>query len=101
GDRNDVTITFSRDSEGRLEQVLDHNGDVALTLAYQNGNLHTVTDRTGRFVTYAWQDGRLDTVTDVRGYDWTYSYNGDGQLSGRTDPQERTTTMTYRPDGRI
>src|SRR5699024_285381 len=47
------------------------------------------------------QDGRLDTVTDVRGYDWTYSYNGDGQLSGRTDPLERTTTMTYRPDGRI
>ncbi|NBD95238.1 MAG: hypothetical protein GVY11_02025, partial [Gammaproteobacteria bacterium] len=50
GDRNDVSVTFTRDSEGRLEQVLDHHGDVALTLAYQNGNLHTVTDRSGRFV---------------------------------------------------
>jgi RHS repeat-associated protein len=101
GDRNDVSVTFTRDPEGRLAQVFDHHGDVALTLAYQNGKLHTVTDRSGRFVSYAWQDGRLDTVTDVRGYDWRYSYNGDGQLSGRTDPLERTTTMTYRPDGRI
>jgi len=102
GDRNNVTVSFTRDTEGRIETVKDHNDSVVLTYAYDatTGKLAGVTDYTGRGISYGYNaDDLLETVTDVRGETWRYDYtnfNGIGPLlTGITDPRGNTKIIGY------
>ncbi|WP_175517936.1 polymorphic toxin-type HINT domain-containing protein [Thiothrix caldifontis] len=54
GDRNNVQVTFTRDTKGRIAQVLDHFKTPVLTLSYyaDTGWLEKVADYTGRQASY-------------------------------------------------
>ena len=54
-----------------------------------------MTDRTGRRVQYVYTGNNLTQVIDVLGNPWTYTYDGNGQITSRTDPEGHTTTIVY------
>jgi RHS repeat-associated protein len=93
GDRNNIQVSFTRDADQRLHQVIDHHGTVVLTYSYTGGNT-TVTDRAGRSVEYRYTNGNLTEVIDVLGNPWRYAYSG-GLMTGMTDAENRETTITY------
>lgn len=101
GGRNNITVTLTRDDQGRIHQVLDHNQSVVLTVSYEGNELRSVADRSGREVHYQYQNDRLSTFTDARGHDWQYGYTSVGFLHTLTDPLQRTTTIHYISDGRV
>ena len=101
GDRNDVQVSFTRNSNGQIENVLDHAGAVALSLTWNGDHVATARDRDNRQVTYEWSGGLLNQVTDVLGYDWSYLYDGNGQLTKITDPENRSWQITYVQSFRV
>lgn len=101
GDRNQTSVQLIRDSQGRISQVRDHFDRLVLTITYDNDELREVSDQSGRKVTYQYEDGQLSLVTDARGYDWQFGYSSTGMLTTKTDPLDRTTTLSYSSDGRV
>jgi RHS repeat-associated protein len=108
GDRNNITVSFvysggaanaSGNVSGNLTEVRDHNGNVALSFTYTGESLSEIADRTGRRVRYGYtaagSRNLLTSVTDATGYIWAYEYNGDGQVTKITDPENRAWTITY------
>lgn len=51
-DKNGVTVSFNRDSEGNMTGILDHHGTQVVTLNYSQGNLvvASVTTVGGKFL---------------------------------------------------
>ncbi|UBB19054.1 RHS repeat protein [Comamonas odontotermitis] len=49
----------------------------------------------GRSVSYQWTGTQLTQVTDVMGNLWKYEYDGNGQITSRTDPVGFKTTVQY------
>lgn len=94
GDRNNVSVSFSRNSDGTINQLSDQNGQVILTYSYSGGQVSKISDYSGRSVSYQYTGGQLTKVTDALGYEWNYSYTG-GLLTGKTDPNGHSTTITY------
>lgn len=102
-DRNNVTVSFTRDVEGRIETIKDHHNTVVLTYSYNaiSGKLEKVSDYTDRSVSYTYDAaGHLDTVTDVRGQVWRYGYfdydDGIGfLLISITDPEANPKSIGY------
>ncbi|MGL4666343.1 MAG: hypothetical protein ACRCWR_00245, partial [Saezia sp.] len=56
--------------------------------------LTSVTDNTGRKVTYHWTGDLLTGVTDVEGNLWGYAYDGKGNLTQRIEPDGTKMTLT-------
>lgn len=102
-DRNHVTVSFTRDAEGRIETIKDHHNTVVLTYSYNatTGKLETVNDYTNRSVSYSYDAaGHLETVTDVGGQIWRYGYRDFGTgidflLTSITDPEANTKSIGY------
>lgn len=95
GNRNDVSVRFERNEpDGPIRRVLDHRGQLALTLDYSGNRVDSITDRSGNRVQYIYQGNDLVEVVDVRGYRWKYAYSG-GRLVEKTDPELRKTTISY------
>lgn len=99
GDRNNVRVSFNRDTEGRIHQILDHFGKVVLTLTYRNAaQLASVVDYSGRKVIYTYANDDLIKVTDVRGYDWLYGYEtllNKRVLAKKNDPEGRVVNINH------
>jgi RHS repeat-associated protein len=76
------TVPFIRDSEGRIMQITDLNGNSNLYSYDASGNLASVT--------------LAGTTTPE-----SYTYNSDHLLTGNTDPRGNPTTTTYTSDGRL
>ncbi|MCX7669657.1 MAG: hypothetical protein N2439_06270, partial [Anaerolineae bacterium] len=97
-DRNQVRVQFVYAGE-RLDRIVDHNGQTALTFTYTGDSLTEIADRTGRRVRYAYaeQNGRrlLTTVTDPTGAQMGYTYNADGQITRVTDAEGRSWQIVY------
>ena len=95
------------DAQGRLVGQRDRNGN-RVTLTYSDDRLTSVTNASGRVVTfdynsdgsitaihapedktlvYAYSDGDLTSVTDARGNTTTYAYNAHHQLTQVTTPE--------------
>ena len=95
------------DAQGRLTQRRDRNGNV-ITLTYSGDRLASVTNASGRTLTfdyngdgyitvihapegktlrYGYTNGDLTSVTDARGNATTYTYNADHQLTQITTPE--------------
>lgn len=99
--RNGVEISFSRNSDGKIEEVKDHFGHVVLRVKYENGHVIEVKDYTDRKVTYHWNGNDLDYVTDLRGFDWSYKYTtllGLRVMSSKSTPADPSDTEF--PEGR-
>lgn len=102
GDSEGNTYTLMRDAQGRLSGLKDKLDRVLITLTYafsDGREPKTVTDYSGRTVTYHYSERNLVRVTDVRGFDWVYEYSDD-RLVRRIDPENRATTYNY-DDGRV
>jgi len=99
GERNGEALNFKRNGDGQISEVVDRNGEVALTIAYNGaGRISQVTGRGGRTVSYAYNGGHLVEVTDVRGNTISYSYTtkADKQvLAQRTDAAGRVVEYQY------
>ncbi|BFM06371.1 RHS repeat-associated core domain-containing protein [Halioxenophilus aromaticivorans] len=106
GDKNNVKVTFSFDSEGRISGVFDHFGTQVFWYTHDAaGNLTQVKDTTDRQVSYEYNaSNQLEAVIDVRGNRWEYDYGAAGGvpvITAMTDPLDRTITYTYNAAGML
>ncbi|MBI2398286.1 MAG: hypothetical protein HYV17_10860 [Xanthomonadales bacterium] len=86
GDRHDVSVRFVRNADGLISEVRDRRDALVLSFTYTNGKVSKISDRANRSVNYTWTGGNLMSVKDVLGHDWTYSYDGNGQITGGKAP---------------
>ncbi len=102
GNSQGVIAQFVHNMDGQISQVNDRFDSTVLTLTYENNKPKTITDYTGRKVTYLWEGGQLTQVTDVSGYHWLYSYDSyqstsssmvTQALASVTDPEARLLTI--------
>ncbi|WP_081992267.1 RHS repeat-associated core domain-containing protein [Collimonas arenae] len=107
GDKNDNVVWMQRDTQGRIERLIEgSSGKTIFTLHYNSaGYLVEIRDYslTGngldlpqRSVKYAYDpDGQLISVTDARGFVTNYNYDAQHRLSTITDPEQRASTISY------
>jgi RHS repeat-associated protein len=87
--------TFTFNSSGQLTSIVDPNG-ATTSLAYTSGKLYTVTDPSGRALTFAFgTNGLVSSVTDPMSRQTTYAYDASGNLTSVTDPLSRVTSFGY------
>ena len=96
--RKDGTA-YDFNASGRLTRIVSRSGNT-LTLGYTGTNLTTLTDAYGRQATLGYTGSLLTTVTDPGGRVTTMGYNN-GYLSTVTDPAGRTTHYNYNGNGRL
>lgn len=85
----------------KVTQVRDRY-DNAITFAYQNGNLSSATDISGRSLYFSWTNGLLSGMsTSFDDRTWSYQYDEKGNLTGVTDPMGYTVHYEYNKDNRI
>jgi RHS repeat-associated protein len=88
------------DSAGQLISMEDGNGNQT-TLTY-SPNLTTLTDPSGRTLTFAYDaSDRISSVTDPVSRTTTYTYNASSDLSSVTSPDGETETYTYDANHRL
>jgi RHS repeat-associated protein len=86
-------FTFS--SSGVLQKVTDRNGN-ATTLAYSASQLTSVTDPSGRKLSFAYNAaGTISSITDPAGHVEQFEYDSLGNLISSTDPRNDVTTYGY------
>lgn len=98
---NSLTFTYTND---KLASVTDSTGR-AVTFGYNatSGKLETITEpETTRVHTLAYPSGKLDTVTPPgdKGQ-WVYTYGTNGLLETKKDPENNLTRYTYHADKRL
>ena len=123
-EKNGTTYNFNA-TTGKLTSIRDRNGNTT-TLTYTGANLTSITDPSGRliYLTYDSQN-RISTVRDLNNntytftytngilvglstqsstlspQSWSYTYDSNGQMLTKTDPQGYVTTYTYDTDGKV
>jgi YD repeat-containing protein len=105
---------------GKLAAISDRNAN-SVTLGYSSGNLTTVTDPSGRVITFAYDAANhltsltdptgnsyafsvgagLSSVTQPDGGVWRYSYDGNGFMQNKTDPMGNVTSYGYDDQQRV
>ena len=87
---------------GRLDTILDKNGNT-VSFGYDTvGNLTVITDTVGRATTLTYDaDDRITQITDPAGRTITYSYDANGDLTSVTDAWGKTTIYAYDSDHRL
>jgi len=102
-DKNGNTISCDYDTDGNLTVITDTVGRT-ITLTYDADNRITqITDPAGRTITYGYdENGGLTTVTDARGKTTTYAYDSEHRLVSITDPNGHVLIANvYDADGRV
>jgi RHS repeat-associated protein len=91
------SITFTRDTQGRITQISDPAGNV-MTYTYDaNGDLVTFKDRENQTTSFTYNNTHgLLTITDPRGITPIRNdYDSDGRLLSHTDAFGKTITYTH------
>jgi RHS repeat-associated protein len=92
---NQTVLHF--DSTGKLTSEVDRNGNT-LTMSYAEGRLETVTDDTGRKLTFAYNaEGEVESVKDPMGHTVKYTYEA-GNLKSVTQPGEASLRWQFKYD---
>ncbi len=85
----------------KVTQVKDRY-DNAITYTYQEGNLATASDISGRSLYFAWSNDLLSGIrTSFDDRTWSYGYDENGNLTSVTDPMGYTVHYAYNKDNRI
>ncbi len=93
-EKDQTKLNFT--SNGRLDSVVDRNGNATTTTYNGSGNLTLITDSAGRSFSLAYNgSGRLTSITDPINRVWTYAYDGSGRLQSVTNPLNGVTTYGY------
>ncbi|HYG80318.1 MAG TPA: DUF6531 domain-containing protein [Pyrinomonadaceae bacterium] len=102
-DANGNAVSIAFDSTGNISRIASSTGG-ALTLEWSAGKdarLLSVTDTSGRRVSFRQDGQRLRVVTDASGAQWSYDYAG-GRLTRATDPVGRVLArVLYDRAGRV
>ncbi len=81
---------------GRLNQIVDANGNTTVLSYNGTGQLTTVTDPVGRPLTFTYNaQGYIATVTDPANRVFTYSYDASDNLISVGYPDQTVTTFQY------
>ncbi|HEY0726127.1 MAG TPA: DUF6531 domain-containing protein, partial [Pyrinomonadaceae bacterium] len=102
-DRNGNKTTLSYDEAGRLKAVTDASGR-QLTLAYNlGGQVESVKDPMGHVVKYAYESGSLASVTlpGQASPRWKFKYDASHRLTTMTDGREGKTVNEYDTSSRV
>ncbi len=112
--------TYNFGTNGKIASIVDRNGN-AMSFAYTNGNLITITDSAGRVTTIRYDmanhvasitdpsgnvnsftvnNNTLTSVAYPGGGTWSYAYDAAFMLT-KTDPNGNTTTYTYDDQHRV
>jgi len=82
--------------EGKLSAITDRNGN-QLVLEYDDANLISITNPSGRQVTFDYDtEGRITSVTDSGGRTVSYDYDDANNLSSVTDQMGNVTEYIYK-----
>lgn len=90
------SVTFTRDSSGRITEITDPDGG-AISYGYDtNGDLVSVTDQEGNETTYTYlPDHFLDGIVDPLGRPFTtFEYDADGRITAVIDGEGNRTEIT-------
>ncbi|MDE2179981.1 MAG: tandem-95 repeat protein [candidate division NC10 bacterium] len=94
--------TFTYDSDGRLTQVTDGDGNVTTIQRDGSGNPTAIVAPFGQQTTLTLDsNGFLSRVTDPAGATTQLSYSSDGLLATLTDPKGNLHQFTYDSLGRL
>jgi RHS repeat-associated protein len=86
---------FTFNSSGVLQKIVDRNGNTT-TLTYSEGRLTTVTDPSGRKLSFAYNAaGTVSSITDPAGHVEKFEYDSSGNLTSATDPRNDVTKYGY------
>jgi RHS repeat-associated protein len=97
------TWNYDYDTDDRLEEISDEDGERVLYLEYDGqGRIDEIGDHAGREVSFGYDAASdLVSVTDVLGQVWTYTYNAEHRLTEVIDPRGITVERTeYDVQGR-
>ena len=98
----DGTKYYFADAQSKKVTLVKDRYDNTITYAYQDGNLATATDISGRSLNFTWADSLLvglSTSFDDR--TWSYQYDEKGNLTCVTDPMGYSVYYAYDKDNRI
>ncbi len=100
--KDGTTYRFTDLASKKVTQIANRYGN-ALDLAYQNGNLTSITDINGRSIHFQWNADTLMTQMSTSFDDrvWTYAYDEQKNLTSVTDPMNHTVYYAYNRDNRI
>ncbi|MBN1268516.1 MAG: hypothetical protein JXB04_02930 [Kiritimatiellae bacterium] len=96
---------FAYDGDGRIagasRRAATATSDVAFT--YTNGRLDSFSDAEGHEIQYLACDalGRPTRIRDPRGLEWSYGYNGHGQIVAVTSPAGQVVSYDYDALGNV
>ncbi|TFH71287.1 RHS repeat-associated core domain-containing protein [Cellulomonas sp. HD19AZ1] len=100
-DRNGNTVTYERDSSGRLVSASGTSGG-SLTFAWSEQRVTEVTDHLGRAVVYGYSAaGDLTSVKGPDGSTTSYEYDSAHRVVALTSATGGTTRNTYDASGRV
>jgi RHS repeat-associated protein len=87
--------SFKFSAAGTLLSINDRNG-YTTTLAYNGGQLATVTDPAGRSLSFTYgANGDISQISDPGTRTVGFGYNGAGELTSITDTNNGVTSFTY------
>ncbi len=90
---NNLSYNFNK--SGNLSSIRDLSGN-QLILSYSNRFLTTITDTSGRVITFtSYSNGKIKTITDFTGRTFNYEYDSIGNLIKYTNPAGHETTYEY------
>ncbi len=97
-----TTVYFQRDSEGRITDILDPNGNVQSYTYDSNGDLTAHTDAEGAKTTFAYNGNHgLVDITDPLGRRQIRNiYDNDGKLIAQEDADGNRTEFNHDLEGR-
>ena len=91
-------LRYQFDGSGRLSSLIDRNGN-QVTLSHST-ILDSITDTAGREITFTYEGGRISQVSGPL-ITWMFDYDGNGDLTGITDPRGNTRNFTYDTSHRM
>ncbi len=98
----DGTKYYFTDTVAKKVTMVKDRYDNAITFTYQEGNLTTASDISGRSLYFTWSNGLLSGIsTSFDDRKWSYGYDENGNLASVTDPMGYTVHYAYNKDNRI
>ena len=91
-------ITYKFDSAGRLQYIIDANGNTLQIERNSWGCVEQITDAEGQMLLIDYSDGLLDKIYCIDGYEIDYNYDGK-RLIEIVYQDSNTSTFSYDSDG--